>query len=395
MMQHDGTGAASPPRRKSVASFLAVFGFSWLMIGLFTGTIVLVLVVRAMLGGLDQLGWGADAEKRVLIGLMLAFVAGSFLLTRSVVKRVYRVPSSTMRRLAFGSLVIPGAFSMWAWSDPTRMLAGIAGGESSRLKLAGGPEFVFGPYPQPDRLEELKREGYTAVVSLQHPGVVVEVQGIAREKEAAQRLGLNLIHAPMLPWVSDNEESLDRIRELARTGRGKYYVHCGLGRDRVNVVKRVVESMALQHVRLGAADDLRTVQSFETRAEPFQRGPLVELRKGAWLVPLPNEAELAFTVFGDPGTVIAVLDPDNPEHGAWIARARREFDGYAIPFATIPFTEADAADAARVSLLLNRLRSEQGRLTVVVARTPFGSGDEANTQVARALIAGFQQPATR
>jgi hypothetical protein len=389
MTQRRGDDAA-PSRRKPAASFLALFGYAWLMIGLFTGTLVLVVVVRGLISALQQFGLGADAENRVLVGVILAFVFASFLLTRSVVKRVYRVSSIRARRLAFSALVIPGALSMWAWSDPTRVLAGIAGGESTRLRLAGGPEFVFGPYPQPERLAELKRGGFTAVVSLQHPGVLVEVQGIAREKEAARRLGLELIQAPMLPWVSDNAESLEKIRALARTGRGKYYVHCGLGRDRVNVVKRVVESMALEDVRLGQADDLKEVQSFATRGEPFERGRLFEIRPGAWLVPLPNEAELAFTVFGSPGRVVAVLDPADPLHREWLDRAKREFHSYAIPFATIPFTESDAGSPQRTALLINRLRSEPGPLTIVVHRTPFSSApSEPRTRIAQIILQAF------
>ena len=391
--RHDSAHrSAQDPRgagRTPVAAFLAVFGYAWVMIGLFTGTIVLVFFVRGLLGATGRFGWSADIENRLMVAVMLAFVIASFLLTRSVVKRLYRVSSIRGRRLALGALVIPGALSMWAWSDPTRLLAGFAGGELATLRIAGGPEFVFGPYPQPERLAELKREGFTAIVSLQHPAVPVEVQGIAREKEAAARLGLTLIQAPMLPWISDNEQSLDVIRTLARTGEGRYYVHCGLGRDRVNVVKRVIESMSLRDVKIAAARDLKAAATFETRTEPFELGALVLLRRDAWMIPLPNEAELAFTVFGVPGRVIAVLDPGQPAQASWLARARTHFDQYAIPFAVIPFSASDARSAERRSLLVNRLRSEDGRITIVVPRTSFSGKAERGTEVAQVVRQAF------
>jgi len=106
------TTQANTPRRRAAASFLATFGFAWLMIGLFTGTIVLVLFVRGIVGAVHGLGFGQAAENRVLIGVILLFVVVSFMLTRSVVRRLYRTPSVRVRRLAVGALCVPGIASM-------------------------------------------------------------------------------------------------------------------------------------------------------------------------------------------------------------------------------------------------------------------------------------------
>lgn len=380
----------SSPRRK-VGSFLATFGYAWLMIGLFTGTIVLVVFVRGIISALHGFGLGETAENRVLIGVMVAFIIGSFLLTRSVVRRMYRTQSVRARRIAMGALILPGAFSMWAWSNPTAILARVAGSESSSLRMSGGPEFVFGPYPQPERLAELKQQGFTGVISLQHPSVVVEVKGIAVENEEAKKLGLELIHAPMLPWVSDNQASIEKIRQIARTGHGKYYVHCGLGRDRVNVVKRVIASMSRDNeIRLGHAADLREAKGLEQRTEPFQRGPLFQLRPRVFLVPMPNKMELSDLLFGAEGKVLLVLDPKDSAQRVWSSETQKQLRDYVLPFAAIPFSEADASDPERVKLLVNRIQNEKGRLTIVVPRTPFGSGDgEAQTKTAVALLRGF------
>jgi hypothetical protein len=385
------TTQTNPPRRRAAASFLVTFGFAWLMIGLFTGTIVLVLFVRGIVSTVHGLGFGQSAENGVLICVILLFVVASFMLTRSVVRRLYRTPSVRARRLALGALVVPGIASMWAWSNPTAMLANFAGSESSSVKMEGGPEFVFGAYPQPERLEQLQKEGYTAVISLQHPTVVVEVQGIAMEKAATKRLGLPLIQTPMLPWVSDNEASLNKIREIVKTGKGKYYVHCGLGRDRVNVVRRVVESMAKDNnVRLARATDLMNAKGLEQRTTPMQYGRLFQLRPGVWLLPIPNTMELSDILFGAPGRVLLVLDPTDSTQQAWSAYAQQQMRNYIIDFAVVPFTETDAADPQRVAMLASRIRGEKGRVAVIVPRTPFGDGTtERNTKTAQAVMRSF------
>ena len=383
--------AGSTKAKFTARSFLATFAYTWVMIGLFTGTLVLVVFVRGIIVAVHGVGLGDTAENRVLMAVIVAFIVASFLLTRSVVRHLYRTQSVRTRRIALGALIGPAAVSLWAWSNPTALLARIAGSTSFAVTMRGGPEFIFGPYPDANRLAELKKQGVTTVISLQHPSVVVELQGIREEKENTAKLGLALIHAPMLPWVSDNQASLDRIREIARTGHGKYYVHCGLGRDRVNVVRRVIESMSgASDMRLAGAADLRAAKGLEQRTEPFQRGRLFQLKPGVWLVPMPNRAELSDILFGAEGRVLLVLDPADTAQQAWAKSAQEQLHAYVIPNARVPFDDRDAVDDERVALLANRIQSERGRVTVVVPRTPFGSGtNERQTAVAVALLRYF------
>src|SRR5260221_7739275 len=99
--------------------------------------------------------------------------------------------------------------------------------------MRGGPNFLFGSYPDDDDLRELKKKGVTAIVSLQSPAVVVEISGIAAERKAAARQGPRFFDAPILPWVSDNAESIEKIKQLALHGTGTYYEPCALRRARV------------------------------------------------------------------------------------------------------------------------------------------------------------------
>ena len=115
-----------------------------------------------------------------------------------------------------------------------------------------GTAFTFGPFPTPDKLERLRKDGYTGVVSLLHPAVVpFETKLIGEERAAVEGAGLEFHHAPMLPWVSDNGESLAMLEVLAREERGRYYVHCYLGKDRTRIAQRVVAQASPFHARPG------------------------------------------------------------------------------------------------------------------------------------------------
>src|SRR5260221_13469734 len=133
--------------------------------------------------------------------------------------------------------------------------------------MRGGPNFLFGSYPDDDDLRELKKKGVTAIVSLQSPAGVGEISGIAEGRKTAAREGLRFIEAPMLPWVSDNAESIEKIKQLALHGTGTYYVPSGLGRDRVNIAEPVIESMMPRSTtRLASTPDLKSALTFDRRS---------------------------------------------------------------------------------------------------------------------------------
>src|SRR3954469_12517821 len=119
------TGSRSRYEKPSATKFFATFAYAWFTIGLFTGTLVLVLAVRGILNVLQRLGWEQSAQNRLLIGVILLFVALSFMLARRVVRTLYHQAPRT-RRLALAGLAVPAMFSLYAWSNPTRFLAGIA-----------------------------------------------------------------------------------------------------------------------------------------------------------------------------------------------------------------------------------------------------------------------------
>lgn len=383
------TVTGSRPRydKPSAAKFFATFGYAWLTIGLFTGTVVLVLAVRGIMDVLQRLEWGQAAQNRLLILVILSFIVLSFMLARRVVRVLYRQRPMT-RRVALVALAIPAVLSVYAWSNPTRFLSGIAGTTRSTYAMKNGPKFLFGPYPDEDRLRSLKKEGVTTVVSLQSPSVFVEISGINAERDAAARTGLKFVEAPMLPWVSDNTESLEKIKQLALHGSGTYYVHCGLGRDRVSIVKRVIESLEPETgARVASTGGLKAAVGFDRRTERFERGMPMKLENGAWVVPLLNEAEFyGFVLQGQPGHLLIVLDSNDVAQHGWLLDARKKMREYAVAYDLIQFpgVRGDTSTAGIVA----RVRALTPPFTVMVPSMTASLGDPVNP-VARALARAY------
>ena len=179
------------------------------------------------------------------------------------------------------------------------------------------------------------------MISLLHPAVVpFETRLIAQGKEDAESVGLEYIHIPMLPWVSDNTDALARIEELATTQKGRYYVHCYLGADRVRIVKRVIEE-----VEPGAMLDVSQSPKMRGQGksrrledkESFERGKIVRLTDGVFLTPYPTDDEfLSYIVPGINGHVVSILNPNNANDLPWIDKERKLLEGNRITFSLRP-----------------------------------------------------------
>jgi len=357
----------------------------WLLVGLVLGTAVLVGPVRLITQGMGDAGWQQGSQDHVLIVVIFLYLILSLLLTRWIVGIMFRARHRNTRWGIAAVLTLLAAGTAWEWSNPAKLLAGIAGGgDAGSYSVAGGPEFLFGAYPDEPRLEALKKEGVTSIISLQHPGVIIEREGISAERDAAQKLHLNFIQAPMLPWVSDNAESLDKLREIARTGKGKYYVHCGLGRDRVNVAKRIIEAEG-RKVQL---TNVKNAIAFVDRPNPFQRGSLGHLDHDRWLIPYPNKDEMfGYILGGQAGTVVSLLDPTDPEQAAWNADMETMFKQYAIPFIMRPLPSSGLAQAPEIAKEVQALPEP---VTVIAPMTPMEDGKpRSQTQTALAFMTAY------
>ncbi|HET9635339.1 MAG TPA: hypothetical protein VFP26_05360 [Gemmatimonadaceae bacterium] len=356
--------------RPGAGVVLGTFFYMWLLVGLVLGTAVLVGPVRLITEGMGRAGWEQSSQDHVLIVVILLYLVLSLLLTRWVVGVMFRARSRNTRWGIAAVLTLLAAGTAWEWSNPAKMLAGIAGGgNGGSFNVAGGAQFIFGAYPDEPKLEQLKKQGVTSIISLQHPGVVIEREGISAERDAAQKLHLAFIQAPMLPWVSDNEASLEKLRLIARTGKGVYYVHCGLGRDRVNVAKRVIEA---EGQKIGLGNDIKAATGFADRPTPFERGSLAHIDHGKWLIPYPNQYEMfGFVLGGQAGSVVSLLDPVDPQQAAWNSQMEKLFKEYAIPFTMRPLAANDRAKALEIAKEVQQMPEP---VTVIAPFTPMEDG---------------------
>lgn len=364
----------------------------WLLVGLVLGTAVLVGPVRLITEGMGRAGWEQSSQDHVLIVVILAYLVFSMLLTRWIVGVMFRARNRNTRWAIAAVFTLLAAGTAWEWSNPAKMLAGIAGGgHGGSYNVAGGGKFIFGAYPDEPRLRELKRQGVTAVISLQHPGVLIEREGIIAEKDATRRLHLNLIQAPMLPWVSNNDESLEKLREIARTGKGVFYVHCGLGRDRVNVAKRVIEA---EGNKVALSSDIKAATAFADRPGEFERGSLAHFDQGKWLVPYPNKHEMfGFVLGGQAGTVVSLLDPADPEQAAWNAEMEKLMVEYSIPFIMRPMP---GNDVTRANTVAREVQSMAEPVTVIVPETPMQDGKpRSHTRAAFTFLKAYASVAPK
>jgi hypothetical protein len=377
----------SPKIRRDELVKLGSFLYLWLMTGMFVGTIVLVLAVRWILAGLARLGWAQGAQNAVLIIVILAYVILSWFIARALQRRMLATSNSAIRFGIPVTATVLAVATFWLWSNPGGLFASLAGGSFSRLSMGSGAVWEFGAYPDTPVLRRLKRENITAVITLEHPGDLVERQGIQEERRATRELGIQLIEAPMLPWVSNNQASLDLIRSIASKGTGRYYVHCGLGRDRVNLVKHMLEAMGARTV---AAQGYLEGNFFNTRIPNFERGQLGTFGDDKWLVPYPDKHEMLGNILqGKTAHMILALDTTDAQQRQWWQEAHTLFKEYAIPFDDM---STKSSDQARIRQIVARMLALRGPAAVIVPLTPkeggmHRSGSETADQIVREFTA--------
>ncbi|MES2179742.1 MAG: hypothetical protein V4550_17920 [Gemmatimonadota bacterium] len=108
--------------KPSSSRFFATFGFVWLSISVFSGTLLVMLAPGASRGVLRLVSGGASTPRDalVLVALIL-FAIGTFMLSRAIVRSLFR-RSPRARLIALCVLGVPAVLSLAAWSNPGRYL---------------------------------------------------------------------------------------------------------------------------------------------------------------------------------------------------------------------------------------------------------------------------------
>ena len=247
-------------------------------------------------------------------------------------------------------------------------------------------QVTVGPQPRADELEQLREQGFKAVVNLRTEGE--EDQPVSPEEEGQQvsSLGMTYHHEPV--DAGDlREEQVDRFREKLAGLPGPVYVHCRSGK---RAGAFVMMDQAVRHGMSGEA----TLQKAEEMGFECKQPELKQLREGLRRQPdrprergcgmmvvetiqTPGIAQLSYLI-GDGGAgTAAVIDP-RPDCGVYLDLARRH--GLAITHAIETHIHADFMSGSRA--LRSRLG---GDLSIAVSgigdpgygyeRSPVADGD--------------------
>ena len=321
-----------------------VFLLFWLAIGFFLGTLTLLGPVRWWTAWCRGAHLSMHWESAGVFFMIGTLVIGSGFVARLVTNAMESARIAGRIGIAAVVLALAGG-TVAAWMHPA-LMSGSMGAEEQTAR------FTFGPYPNEMRMRQLKREGYI-IVSLLHPAVVpFEPKLLADEKEAAARIGIPLIHVPMLPWVSENTDALTAIRRLAADPSHRYYVHCYLGKDRVQIVRRIVEQSGVP----ASTESLTTHRSLADMRD-LERGRVYRLGKEIYLTGYPTDEEFAgYVVSGEIRHVVALLDPTDADDRDRIERERKLLERYQLPFTLIPIAP-NGYQAQRMYDAVNSVRA--------------------------------------
>lgn len=361
--------------KKLTLGALALFAGVWLLAGFALGTLTLLGPVRAIVTLFRKHNLGSAIETTaviVAIGvLVIITTVGAVTLSRLILETRRK-----LIRYGIPLLLLAAAIATdLMWMRP-ELLQVNSGADESVAR------FTFGPYPDRKKLESLRNMGYTGVITLLHPAVVpFEPQLLAAEKKNAREVGMQIVHIPMLPWLSSNKASIEQLETIVKSGSGRYYVHCYLGADRVLVARRVIE----RHVPANTTHSQKSFRSL-SQVRKLERGAIVEVDQTTYVGPYPTSEEfVGFVLAAQVDHVISLLDPANPEDARRIAEERRVLEEFRVPFTVIPLSEQKYEPAA----VVEAARKVQGIKARKLVHAFFGP-DDKRSSIASAFVDAYK-----
>lgn len=111
----------------------AVFLYLWLMLGFATGTLVLLLgPARWLTGFVRAGGWGQGAEDALMIGVILTYLALSFLLALYLARLLLSYRAGALKTGIVLLVTAAAVAALWGWMNPALSSAPIPTGSGSR-----------------------------------------------------------------------------------------------------------------------------------------------------------------------------------------------------------------------------------------------------------------------
>lgn len=290
--------------------------------------------------------WSASAENSLQKILIVVFLIFCSVLAYICTQRLQQMANLKSKNLWILFLSFCLGYSCYVFAFQPELLISKET-ENDNVRTAT-TTFYFGSYPDEEKLEQLHKEHYTAVVSLLHE-MVVPAEPILQQKEAtlAKKIGIKVISIPMLPWIVDNDSAIVKIKQLAKNGKGKYYVHCYLGRDRASLFKNILQTENKKAIIAGKLDckSIHAIHSFE-------RGKIDKIKPDVFLTPYPTNEEFFSYIFnGQIKTIVNLLPLQNIEEKELLAKEEKWCMQYNTGFIHIP----NAISERKMRLLIPKI----------------------------------------
>lgn len=325
--------------------FLATLGFAG-------GVLYLLFFLVPFEQWLVDSGTSQETIDVVLDALILGWVLFGFVLTGLYARLFLRRGGGLLVAAGVAAASVAGAVVVFFAMLDSDLLA--AAGQLGQQSAQEDQRIVFGPYPDAGRLEELQAEGYDGVIALLSPKVPFERVLLEQEEDNGQKAGIRVYSRPMLPWITGNEASLEAIKALATQKDKQFYIHCYLGKHRVDIVRQELEA--------GAPDPTEREVDLPYR---FERGEVITYEgERIILGPYPTGEEwFEYVLRRDVDEIVSTLDPDNPEDAPWIEEERKIAEENGLKFTLMPLDPL-SPDPDAVRRVVRHVEDAEGKVYV-------------------------------
>ena len=334
-----------------------LFLYLWLCIGFPLGLWVLLAGPSKWMAEYAR-STDMEVSKENILGklIIIVYVIVAFLLALFFKRIIKKSENKAVKLFIPGILTLILITSVYIFSFNPQWLISYSGETATKnLKTRDDQykqlEFVYGSYPNEEMIKSLKEKGYDGIITLLHEMVIPAEPALLKdENELAKKYGIKLINMPMMPWISENGKILQDAKKFIEKEKGLYYVHCYLGRDRVNIFKSAAKKFGVKTSSKGRTT-IRKIEDLPT----WTRGNYFKLEEGVYLTPYPTDDEYTMFILNDYfKTVISLLDNNVPDNQPWITKEEKLLSDHATNYVHYPFTQTiNQKDLEALKKLIN------------------------------------------
>jgi len=337
-------------KNKSIFLFL----YLWLCVGFPLGLWVLLAGPSKWLAEYSH-STNMEISKENILGklIIIVFAIVAFMLALFFHRFIKQSKNKTGKWFMSGILTLILLSSVYIFSFNPQWLISYSREISTKKQedKYNNLEFVYGSYPNEEMIKSLKEQGYDGIISLLNEMVIPAEPALMKdENELTKKYGIKLINMPMMPWVSKNEKTLQDAKKFIENEKGLYYVHCYLGRDRVNIFKSVAKKFGVKN----SSEKNLTTRKIEDQPT-WTRGNYYKLEEGVYLTPYPTDDEFMMFVLNDYfKTVISLLDNNVAENQLWITKEKKLLTNYSMNYIHYPLVPTfNQKDLSALKKLIN------------------------------------------